>query len=156
MRSQQPSAPSSGPKKPSQQRSDYKEGKPLLPTADIRRWSLCEGRIAWLASGKVENSLETSLLGQSRYTLWSPVESVKLSAYMTLFIPLSLKTEKCSKFRWATNGDMLEVQVVPANGVIDSGANITIIGGDLLKGVAAVARLKKKGRTKSQGHMIRN
>ena len=38
----------------------------------------------------------------------------------------------------------MEVQGVPAQGVIDSGADITIIGGDLFKRVAAVARFKKK------------
>ena len=38
----------------------------------------------------------------------------------------------------------VDVQGVPARGVIDSGADITIIGGDLFKRVAAVANLKKK------------
>ena len=33
---------------------------------------------------------------------------------------------------------------VPAYGIIDSGADITILGGELFKKVAAVARLKKK------------
>ena len=36
------------------------------------------------------------------------------------------------------------LQGVPARGVIDSGADITIIGADLFRRVAAVARLKKK------------
>ena len=38
----------------------------------------------------------------------------------------------------------IEVQGVPTEGVIDSGADITIMGGDLFKRVASVARLKKK------------
>ena len=38
----------------------------------------------------------------------------------------------------------VEVQGVPARGVIDSGADITIIGGGLFKRVAAVAKLKKR------------
>ena len=38
----------------------------------------------------------------------------------------------------------VEVQGVPTEGVIDSGADITIMGGDLFKRVASVARLKKK------------
>ena len=38
----------------------------------------------------------------------------------------------------------LQVEGVPAEGVINSGADITIIGGDLFRQVAAVARLKKK------------
>ena len=38
----------------------------------------------------------------------------------------------------------VEIQGVPAEGVIDSGADITIIGGELFKKVAAVARLRKK------------
>ena len=38
----------------------------------------------------------------------------------------------------------VEIQGVPAEGVIDSGADITIIEGELFKKVAAVARLKKK------------
>ena len=39
---------------------------------------------------------------------------------------------------------LVDVQGVPAEGVIDSGADITIMGADLFKRVAAVARLKKK------------
>ena len=38
----------------------------------------------------------------------------------------------------------VQVQGVPAEGVIDSGADITIIGGDLFRRVAAVAKLKKR------------
>ena len=38
----------------------------------------------------------------------------------------------------------VEVQGVPAHGIVDSGADITIIGGDLFRQVAAVARLKKR------------
>ena len=38
----------------------------------------------------------------------------------------------------------VQVQGVPAYGLIDSGADITIIGGTLFKKVAAVARLKKR------------
>ena len=38
----------------------------------------------------------------------------------------------------------VQVEGVPAEGVIDSGADITIIGGDLFRRVAAVARQKKK------------
>ena len=37
----------------------------------------------------------------------------------------------------------VQVEGVPAEGVIDTGADITIIGGDLFRRVAAVARLKK-------------
>lgn len=43
----------------------------------------------------------------------------------------------------------VEVQGVPANGIIDSGADITIIDGDLFRRVAAVARLKKKNLRKA-------
>ena len=38
----------------------------------------------------------------------------------------------------------VDLQGVPAKGVIDSGADITIIGGDLFKKVAMVAKLRKK------------
>ncbi len=38
----------------------------------------------------------------------------------------------------------VDLQGVPARGVIDSGADITIIGGDLFKQVATVAKLRKK------------
>ena len=38
----------------------------------------------------------------------------------------------------------VEIQGVPTEGVVDTGADITIIGGDLFKRVAAVARLKKR------------
>ena len=38
----------------------------------------------------------------------------------------------------------ISVQGVPANGVIDTGANITIMGGKLFARVAAAARLRKK------------
>ncbi len=37
----------------------------------------------------------------------------------------------------------VDIQGVPAEGVIDSGADITIMGGDLFKKVAAAARLRK-------------
>ena len=36
------------------------------------------------------------------------------------------------------------IQGVPATGVIDTGADITIIGGELFQKVAAAARLKKR------------
>ena len=39
---------------------------------------------------------------------------------------------------------LVDVQGIPAEGVIDSGADITIMGADLFKRVAAAARLKKK------------
>ena len=38
----------------------------------------------------------------------------------------------------------VEIQGVPAYGVVDSGADITIIGGELFKRVAATAKLRKK------------
>ena len=38
----------------------------------------------------------------------------------------------------------MQVQRVPAEGIIDSGADITIIGGDLFRRVAAMVKLKKK------------
>ena len=38
----------------------------------------------------------------------------------------------------------VEIQGVPAQGVVDSGADITIMGGDLFRRVAAVAKLKKR------------
>lgn len=38
----------------------------------------------------------------------------------------------------------VEIQGVPAQGFVDTGADITIIGGDLFRRVAAVARLRKK------------
>ena len=38
----------------------------------------------------------------------------------------------------------VEIQGVPAYGVVDSGADITIIGGELFKRVAAAAKLRKK------------
>jgi len=38
----------------------------------------------------------------------------------------------------------LQVQGVPVFGIIDSGADITIMGGELFKKVAAAARLKKR------------
>ena len=36
------------------------------------------------------------------------------------------------------------VQGFPVEGIIDSGADITIVNGDLFKKIAAAARLKKK------------
>ena len=38
---------------------------------------------------------------------------------------------------------LVDIQGVPATGVIDSGADITIMGAELFKKVASVARLKK-------------
>lgn len=38
----------------------------------------------------------------------------------------------------------VEINSVPVNGVIDSGANITIMGGELFRKVATVADFKKK------------
>ena len=38
----------------------------------------------------------------------------------------------------------IQVQGVPTSGVIDTGADITIMGGDLFKKVATAARLRKK------------
>ena len=43
----------------------------------------------------------------------------------------------------------VEIQGVPAEGEIDSGADITIIGGELFKKLATVARLKKKDLKKA-------
>ena len=43
----------------------------------------------------------------------------------------------------------VQVQGVPAYGIIDSGADITIIGGSLFRKVATVARLKKKNFKKA-------
>ena len=43
----------------------------------------------------------------------------------------------------ATQGVRVLLQGVPTIGIVDSGADITIVGGDLLRKVAAVARLKK-------------
>ena len=39
---------------------------------------------------------------------------------------------------------MVDIQGVPARGIIDSGADITIINGDLFQRVATIARLKKE------------
>ena len=38
----------------------------------------------------------------------------------------------------------VNVQGVPMNGVVDSGADITIMGGEMFKHVAAVGKLRKK------------
>ena len=38
----------------------------------------------------------------------------------------------------------VQVQGVPTSGIIDTGADITIMGGELFKKVAAAARLKKR------------
>ena len=38
----------------------------------------------------------------------------------------------------------VNVQGVPVDGVVDSGVDITIMGGDLFKRVATVAKLRKK------------
>ena len=49
------------------------------------------------------------------------------------------------------------VQGVPMNGVVDTGAGITIINGPMFKRVAPVARLKKrdfKAPDKTRGHML--
>ena len=43
----------------------------------------------------------------------------------------------------------VEVQGVPMFGIVDSGADITIIGAELFKKVAAVAKLHKKDFKKS-------
>lgn len=40
---------------------------------------------------------------------------------------------------------LVNIQGIPASGIIDSGADITIINGDLFQKVATVARLKKSG-----------
>ena len=51
------------------------------------------------------------------------------------------------------------VQGVPAQGVIDSGADITIINADFFKNIAAATKLRKKAfkrRTKFHTHMIRS
>ena len=53
--------------------------------------------------------------------------------------------DKGSKPRKVT----VDVQGVPAEGVVDTGADITIMGADLFKRVAAVAHLKKKELKKS-------
>ena len=37
----------------------------------------------------------------------------------------------------------IQIEGVPARGIIDSGAEITIVGGELFRRIAAVARLKK-------------
>ena len=44
---------------------------------------------------------------------------------------------------------MMDVQEVPARGIIDSGVDITIINGDLFQRVAIVARLKKSAFKKA-------
>jgi len=41
-------------------------------------------------------------------------------------------------------GARVLLQGVPADGIIDSGADITIVGGDLFRKVATAARLKKR------------
>ena len=38
----------------------------------------------------------------------------------------------------------VEIQGVPVFGVIDSGADVTVIGGNLLRKVATIAKLRKK------------
>ena len=38
----------------------------------------------------------------------------------------------------------VEIQGVPAYGIVDTGADISIIGGNLFKKVASVARLRKR------------
>ena len=47
---------------------------------------------------------------------------------------------------------LVQVQGVPVSGVIDTGADITIINGDLLKRVAALSKLKKKNFKPSDKH----
>ena len=54
-------------------------------------------------------------------------------------------TDKSSRAQHAR----VSVQGVPANGVIDVGADITIMGGELFARVAAAARLRKKDFCKS-------
>ena len=44
---------------------------------------------------------------------------------------------------------LVQLHGVPARGVIDSGADITIIGGELFKRVAATVRLRKSQLRKS-------
>ena len=56
--------------------------------------------------------------------------------------------EEIRRMRLDYNGSrsryaQVEVQGVPAQGIVDSGADITIIGGELFRSVAAVARLRK-------------
>ncbi len=50
--------------------------------------------------------------------------------------------DKASRLRCAR----VDIQGVPAYGVIDSGSDITIIGGELLRKVAAVTKLRKDTR----------
>ena len=47
------------------------------------------------------------------------------------------------KGSWLQNAN-IQVQGVPARGIVDSGADISIMGGELLKKVAAVANLWKR------------
>ena len=44
---------------------------------------------------------------------------------------------------------MVDIQGVPTHGVVDTGADKTIIGGDLFKRVASVAKLKRKDLKKA-------
>ena len=46
---------------------------------------------------------------------------------------------------------MVDVHVVPARGITDSGADITIINGDFFQKLATVARLKKSAFKKPDG-----
>ena len=75
----------------------------------------------------------------------------RLSGYAVLDLLFSSDSEdnEIRQIRISDHGSKpchakVDVQGVPARGVIDSGSDITIIGGDLFKRVAAVARLKKK------------
>ena len=45
----------------------------------------------------------------------------------------------CSKQQYAD----VQIEGVPARGVIDTGSDITIMGGELLRHVATIARLRK-------------
>jgi hypothetical protein len=66
-----------------------------------------------------------------------------------LFSSAEDETADVSQVRVADRGShphcaKVSIQGVPAYGIIDSGADITIIGGSLFKKVATTARLKKR------------
>ena len=76
-----------------------------------------------------------------------PAQRQKRTDPIDLLLSLS-EEETVHEVRIADKGSVPQsasvlVQGVPADGIIDSGADITIVGGDLFRKVAAVAGLKK-------------
>ena len=99
-------------------------------------YSMLQRAAAWNGWGEQETLLQ--LAGHLRKR-----------ALLEWNLPPTGEDEGVRHIRLDSNGSQpryaqVEVQGVPAQGIVDSGADITIIGGELFGRVAAVARLNKR------------